>query len=243
MLTISEQPPASESETDASPAPDMSLGNVTKVAIVEDDPAIRKGWLNILKRWPGYEPTGDFKTGEEALEKIPLNPPDFVLMDINLPGMSGIECTRELISILPDVHVIMLTMFGDWDRIFDALRAGATGYLLKRVRPAALKAALEDARVGGSPMTPHIARLVVKYFHGAPLLKKKEESRGNLEVLSPKEGDVMRLLSEGCPYIEIADKLEISVDTVRTHIRRIYQKLQVHSRTAAVVKYLTAKNS
>jgi len=224
------------------PFPIMPSTNETSVAIVEDDAAICKGWSNLIKRWPGYRPAGEFRSGEEAIEKIPLNPPDFVLMDINLPGMSGIECTRELKHLLPDVNVLMLTMFSDWDRVFDALRAGASGYLLKRIRPAALKAALEDAKSGGAPMTPYIATQVVKYFQNIPSPVKKTVEAGDIGPLSPKENEVIKLLSDGSQYIEIADKLGMSVDTVRTHIRRIYQKLHVHSRTAAVVKYLAAKN-
>jgi len=187
---------------------------------------------------------GEFRTGEEALESLLESPSDFVLMDINLPGISGIECTRELKRLQPDVSILMLTMFDDWDRIFDALRAGAAGYLLKRVRPAALKAAFEEAKAGGAPMTPSIARLVVKYFQNLPLgaSARKAEAKGSLDCLSPKESDVVKYLSKGCQYSEIADSLGISMDTVRTHIRRIYQKLHVHSRTSAVVKYLAVKS-
>jgi len=224
--------------------PAMHPPTPTSVAVVEDDAKIRKGWVNLLKRWPGFSVVGEFRSGEEALESLLQSPPDFVLMDINLPGMSGIECTRELKRQQPDVSIIMLTMFDDWDRIFDALRAGASGYLLKRVRPAALKAAFEEARTGGAPMTPSIARLVFRYFQnltiGAPA--RKVEARETLDCLSPKEGEVVKFLSEGCQYNEIAGRLGISVDTVRTHIRRIYQKLHVHSRTSAVVKYLASKN-
>lgn len=238
---MSEQFPADQSNLDTFPDSVMPPLNITKIAIVEDDLAIRKGWMNILRGWSEYEPVGEFRTGEEAIEKLPLNPPDFVLMDINLPGMSGIECTRQLKSILPDVNVLMITMFGDWDRIFDALRAGAVGYLRKQVRPDALKAALEEAMAGGSPMTPHVARQVVKYFHNAST-SKGQENQGELESLTRKEGDVIRLLAEGCSYIEIGEKMKVSVDTVRTHIRRIYRKLQVHSRTGAILKYLAAKS-
>jgi DNA-binding NarL/FixJ family response regulator len=206
------------------------------VAIVEDDASVRAGWVSVLERLPGYRVAGEFGSGEEALEKLPQNPPDFVLMDINLPGISGIECTRELKRRLPDVQVLMLTMFGDRDRIFDALRAGASGYLLKRTTPAAFKAALEEALAGGAPMSPYVARQVVQYFQKSP--PAEAERAPEMDRLSPKENDIIKLLSEGCQYKEIADRLSISMDTVRTHIRRIYQKLHVHSRTDAVVKFL-----
>jgi DNA-binding NarL/FixJ family response regulator len=208
------------------------------VAIVEDDEPIRDGWVNILKELGGYRITGEFKSGEEALEGILKNPPDFVLMDINLPGMTGIECARELKRQIPYIEVLMLTMFGDLDRIFDALRAGASGYLLKRTSPAALKAAMEEVRMGGAPMSPYIARQVVDHFRRNPAEKTSADSAEQVERLSPKESEILKLLAEGAPYKEIADKLEIHIDTVRTHIRRIYRKLHVHSRTDAAMKYL-----
>jgi DNA-binding NarL/FixJ family response regulator len=213
------------------------------IAIVEDDASVRAGWVSILERLPGYHVAGEFGSGEEALEKLPKAPSDFVLMDINLPGMSGIECTRELKRRLPDVQVLMLTMFGDRDRIFDALRAGASGYLLKRTTPSALKASLEEALAGGAPMSPYVARQVVQYFQTPEPPSAANPARApEVDRLSPKETDILKLLSEGCQYKEIADKCEISMDTVRTHIRRIYHKLHVHSRTDAVVKYLASEN-
>jgi DNA-binding NarL/FixJ family response regulator len=220
----------------------MSPSKSVAVAIVEDDATIRAGWVNILDRLPGYHIAGKFSNGEEALTKLAMNPPDFVLMDINLPGMSGIECTRELKRLLPDVQVIMLTMFGDRDRIFDALRAGASGYLLKRTTPSALKAALEEALAGGAPMSPYVARQVVQYFQTSPFAHTPGRI-ADVDRLSPKENNILKLLSEGCQYKEIAAKLDISMDTVRTHIRRIYHKLHVHSRTDAVVKYLASERA
>jgi DNA-binding NarL/FixJ family response regulator len=219
----------------------MPPSKTVAVAIVEDDVTIRDGWVSILRRLSGYRAAGEFGNGEEALEQLPKSPPDFVLMDINLPGMSGIECTRALKSVLPEVQVIMLTMFGDRDRIFEALRAGASGYLLKRTTPTALKAALEEAKAGGAPMSPYVARQVVQFFQKSPAVAAPAKSGTGVSDLSPKESDILKLLSEGCQYKEIADKLEISMDTVRTHIRRIYHKLHVHSRTDAVVKYLGAE--
>lgn len=216
-----------------------SLKNVS-VAIVEDDAAVRDGWVRVLERLPGYRIAGEFGSGEEALEKLTTAPPDFVLMDINLPGISGIECTRELKRRQPNVQVLMLTMFGDRDRIFDALRAGASGYLLKRTTPTALKAALEEAFAGGAPMSPYVARQVVQYFQTSEKPSANAERAPGVDRLSPKESDILKLLSEGCQYKEIADKLDIRMDTVRTHIRRIYHKLHVHTRTDAVVKYLAS---
>jgi DNA-binding NarL/FixJ family response regulator len=226
-------------------SPQTMPRKAVSVAIVEDDAVIRRGWVDILQRLSGYRAAGEFGSGEEALENLPKDPPDFVLMDINLPGMSGIECTRELKRLLPDVEVLMLTMFGDRDRIFEALRAGAGGYLLKRTSPSALKAALEEACAGGAPMSPYVARQVVQYFRPSAIdtAARGQERHDGVEKLSPKENDILKLLAGGCQYKEIADRLEISMDTVRTHIRRIYQKLHVHSRTDAVVKYLAGEKA
>jgi DNA-binding NarL/FixJ family response regulator len=225
--------------------PEKSPDQVARIAIVEDDPQNRMEWVKALGQWPGYRVAGEYGSAEEALEKLPQNPPDYVLMDINLPGMSGIECTRELKRVLPETEVLMLTMFGEWDRIFDALRAGASGYLLKRMRPAGLKTALEELKTGGAPMTPAIARKVVKYFRGARLggVPPRETPHVDwvLNCLSPKENDVLKPLSEGCSYAQISERMGITLNTVRTYIRRTYEKLQVQSRTEAVIKYLSAK--
>ena len=228
--------------------PEELPDKIANVAIVEDDVNNRREWVKALNQWPGYCVVGEFGSGEEALERLPQNPPNFVLMDINLPGMSGIECTRKLKRLVPDTEILMLTMFGEWDRIFDALRAGAAGYLLKRMRPAGLKVALEELRAGGAPMTPAIARKVVKYFRSARLGEvPTRESRESHQVdwvlncLSPKENDVLKFLSEGCSYAQISERMGISMNTVRTYIRRTYEKLQVQSRTEAVIKYLSAK--
>ncbi len=215
-----------------------SSPKATTVGIVEDDSAIRASWVKILNGLPGYRCVGEFGSAEEALAGVPMNPPDFVLMDINLPGMSGVECTRLLKRRLPNVEVVMLTMFGDRDRIFDALRAGASGYLLKRTTPATLKAALDEARAGGAPMSPQVARQVVQFFQPQ---KAVAGAADDLETLSEREAEILLLLTKGFQYKEIADKLGISIDTIRTYIRRIYQKLHVHSRTEAVVKYLRSE--
>jgi DNA-binding NarL/FixJ family response regulator len=216
------------------------------VTIVDADPATRREGVNALKRWPEYRVAAEYGSGEEALEKIPLDPPTFVLMDIALSGISGIECTRALKRVLPAVHILMLTASGDWEDIFEAFRAGATGYLLKDLSAADLKAALEEVGSGGVPAAPPIARQVLTHFRNA--CRKSEEPARNGEVvdwvldcLSPRENDVLKWLSEGCDYVKIARRMGISLNTVRTYIRRIYDKLQVQSRTAAVLKYLAAK--
>ena len=207
------------------------------LSIVEDDPVIRASWVKIINRSPGYRCVSDYGSAEEALPGLIKAPPDFVLMDINLPGKSGIECTRELKRRLPKVEVVMLTMFDDRDNLFEALRAGASGYLLKRTTSAALLEALNHLKAGGSPMSPQIARQVVQFFRQN---EPAAESSGDDGVgkLSARENEILRCLAEGRHYKEIADHLNLSMDTVRTYIRRTYEKLHVHSRTEAVVKYL-----
>jgi len=215
-------------------------GSSTAVAIVEDDAGIRAGWCAIVNRMPGYRCVADFGSAEQALAQLPKDPPEIVLMDINLPGKSGIQCTRELKRLAPKVEVVMLTMFGDRDHLFEALQAGACGYLLKRTTPDGLKDALDQARCGGAPMSPQIARQVVEFFQRKtppPASKPNAE----LEGLSGREAEVLRLLAEGQPYKNIATQLELTLDTVRTYIRRIYQKLHVNSRTEAVVKFLQSE--
>jgi DNA-binding NarL/FixJ family response regulator len=204
------------------------------ISIVEDDSVIRAGWVKIINRSHGYRCVSDYGSAEAALIGLVKEPPDFVLMDINLPGKSGIECTRELKRRLPKLEIVMLTMFDDRDNLFEALRAGATGYLLKRTTRAALLEALDELRGGGSPMSPQIARQVVQFF-------RKHEPAGEsegVEKLSARENEILRCLAEGRHYKEIANQLQLSMDTVRTYIRRTYEKLHVHSRTEAVVKYL-----
>ncbi|MCX7824703.1 MAG: response regulator transcription factor [Verrucomicrobiae bacterium] len=202
------------------------------VAIVEDKAALRQDLADLINSRKGLRCIGAFATGEEALAALPKAPPDVVLMDINLPGMSGIDCTRELKARLPKTEIVMLTMFEDADKIFAALRAGASGYLLKRAAIAELPEAIEQAHRGGSPMTPQIARHVVQFF------QSQSSQPANAEGLTERERDLLSLLARGRQYKEIAEQLGISVDTVRSHIRRIYRKLHVHSRTEAAVKFL-----
>jgi DNA-binding NarL/FixJ family response regulator len=233
----------------ASPAKESSPPNAPSethsraaVVLVEDDAMIRTSWMRILNRMANFRCTGAYASGEEALEEIPKIAPNLALMDIRLPGISGIECARALKRLLPGLEIIMLTMFADSDLIFEALRAGASGYLLKRTTPADLRQALEQARNGGAPMSPQIARQIVQFFqHDKPA--RSESGNETTEKLSSRETAILQLLAEGRPYKEIADHLEISMDTVRTYIRRAYHKLHVHSRTDAVVKYLGVEPS
>jgi len=202
------------------------------VALVEDDAGIRDNLVALLNGSPGYRCAGACGSAEVALAQIPHWKPDVVLMDINLPRMSGIECVARLKARMPDLLVLMLTVYEDGDSIFRALKAGASGYLIKRVATDKLLAAIDDACSGGSPMSCHIARKVVQFFHQAGPSDEVSEN------LSPRETEILELLVAGCFFKEIADRLGIGGETVRTHVNHIYRKLHVRSRTEAVVKYL-----
>lgn len=178
----------------------------------------------------GVECAGVFTTAEEALLHIPKHPPDVAVVDINLPGMSGIELVARLKETCPGVLCLILTTYEDGAPIFDALKAGASGYILKRAPAQEIVSAIIQVHQGGSPMSPQIARRVVNFFHNRP-------PADELDVLSEREREVLQLLSEGSMYKEIAGHLNISIDTVRSHVRKIYEKLHVHSRTGAVLKY------
>jgi len=201
------------------------------VSIVEDDAQARKilaGWIN---RATGFRLAGEWGDGESALKALPEKSPNVVLMDINLPGISGVEAVRRLKPTLPDTQFVMLTVYEDADHIYDALSAGATGYLLKQTPREELLGALSDVHQGGSPMTSNIARKVVQSF------KQSFAPVPPGEQLSPREQEVLELLARGYLYKEIADRLNISVPTVNTYIRRMYEKLHVRSRGQAVAKY------
>jgi DNA-binding NarL/FixJ family response regulator len=179
-------------------------------------------------------------TAEEALADLPQVKPEVVLMDINLPGMNGVECVRKLKTLLPQTQVMMLTVYEDTENIFNALAAGANGYLLKRTPTKELIEAIREVQRGGSPMTTHIARMVVQSFQktltaGPPA---GASQGGDISDLSEREQQVLDLLARGLIYKEIADKLNIGYETVHTYIRRIYEKLQVRTRTEAVAKFL-----
>lgn len=201
------------------------------VCIVEDDAQARKILAGWISRASGFRLAGEWGNAESALPALPERKPDVVLMDINLPGMSGVEAVRQLKPLLPQTQFVMLTVYEDADHIYNALAAGATGYLLKQTPRAELLRALEDVHHGGSPMTSNIARKVVQSFRQAPALATDSEG------LSPREQEVLDLLARGYLYKEIAERLNISIPTVNTYVRRMYEKLHVRSRAQAVAKY------
>ena len=203
-----------------------------KVAIVDDDEGIRASLATLIRRAPALRLTGDYPNAEAALKEIPSHPPDVVLMDINLPGINGVECVRQLKTILPGAQFLMLTVYEDSDSLFNSLKAGASGYLLKRTASARLLEAIHDVHAGGSPMSPQLARRVVQFF-SKPAADDSQVSR-----LAPGEKEFLDQLAKGYAYKEIADRMNISIDTVRSYVRTVYEKLHVHSRTEAVVKYL-----
>ncbi len=201
------------------------------VSIVDDDAPARGILTDWIRRAQGFRCAGAHASGEAALATLPAEKPTVVLMDINLPGMTGIECVRLLKPLLPETQFVMLTVYEDADHIFNALAAGATGYLLKRTPRAELLAALKDVHAGGSPMSSNIARKVVQSF------QRPDSQSSEAEDLSPREREVLELLARGYLYKEISDSLQISVVTVNGYIRRIYEKLHVRSRAQAVAKY------
>jgi DNA-binding NarL/FixJ family response regulator len=207
---------------------------ITDVAIVEDNAALGAGLRKIVESAPDFRCLGVWTTAEDALKKIDAFRPQVVLMDINLPGMSGIEATARIKQHLPELQVIMVTVYRDHDQIFAALKAGASGYLLKRSTPEEVRQAIRDVRSGGAPMSAEIARRVVEAFH-QPI---KSADAGADEVkLSKRETEILEHLTKGLANKEIADRLDISVETVRVHLRRVYEKLHVHSRTEAAMKF------
>jgi DNA-binding NarL/FixJ family response regulator len=215
---------------DPDAAPDAS--EMIRVSIVEDDARVRASLARLIDGGHRFRCVSQHESAERAIAELPEVSPDVVLMDVNLPGMSGVDCVRRLKALLPGTQVVMLTVYEDTDLIFAALAAGATGYLLKRTPPDELLDGIRDVHRGGSPMTGHIARKVVQSF--------RDGDRGGPEegALSPREREVLEHLAQGYLYKEIAARLAISYDTVHTYVRRIYEKLQVHSRTEAVAKHL-----
>jgi len=202
------------------------------VSIVDDDAGLRDSISQFLRTAKGFRCLKVYASAKEALEGVPKEPPDVVLMDINMADVDGIECTRLLKAAAPTVQILMLTVYEDTDKIFKALAAGASGYMLKRTAPTKLLEAIRDVHSGGSPMSGPIARKVVQFFQlGSPARKESED-------LSARERQVLQLLAQGYAYKQIGDELGVSMDTTRTYIRRIYEKLHVHSRTEAVVRFL-----
>lgn len=202
------------------------------VSIVEDDAQVRGSLAELIDGSPGYRCVSRHGSAEDALVEIPRGKPDVTLMDINLPGLNGVECVRRLKPQLPKTQIIMLTVYQNTELIFNALAAGATGYMLKQTPPAELLAAITDVHGGGSPMSSHIARKIVSSF------QKPVEAARDAVALSPREIEVLDLLSKGYLYKEIADMLKLTYATVHTHIRHIYEKLHVRSRTEAVARHL-----
>jgi DNA-binding NarL/FixJ family response regulator len=214
----------------------MTSPNIT-VCIVEDDADLRESIAHYIRETDGFECVGTYPTAEEALESLPAQKPDIVLVDINLPGMDGIQCVKKLKLLIPGLQAMMLTVYDNSDRIFEALAAGACGYLIKRTPPQKLIEAILDVRNGGSPMSSSIARKVVQAFQPSP------HASALIEHLAPREQQVLELLAKGRAYKQIADEMNLSMGTIRTYIRRVYEKLHVNCRTDAVVKYLDATGS
>ncbi len=204
-----------------------------RVSIVEDDQLTRESLAELLRLAKGLEVLATYPDAESAIAAVPAQRPDVLLVDINLPGQSGIECVTQLKAQLPALQVLMLTTYDNSDAIFDSLRAGAGGYLLKRTRGPELIAAIKEVHEGGSPMSASIARKVVTYFQAPPKPGSPE-----LESLTAREHEILKHLADGLQYKEIAEQLTISTSTVRAHLHTIYGKLHVQSRTEAVVKYL-----
>ena len=206
-----------------------------KVALVEDHPKVAESWIRLINSFPDFKCICSCSTGEEALRVIPQEKPDVVLMDIFLPRMSGIECTAKLKALLPQTQIVILTAMDDQELVFMALEAGADGYLLKRTKPSELRTALLDVLGGGAPMTSQIARRVIETF------RRQATTRDESVRLSVREEQILMLLSQGFANKQIADKLELSVDTVCSHLKHVFSKLHVRSRTEAVVRYMASK--
>ena len=208
---------------------------MTTIAIVEDNPGLGKSLRAVVESTPECKCVALWRTGEEALIEAPALRPDLMLMDIHLPGISGIETTARLKSLLPETLVMMVTVYRDHDKIFEALKAGASGYLLKRSSPAEVRQAIVEMRGGGSPMSTEIARRVVEAFHKPAQPDGKAVVEGT--QLTKRETEILELLTQGQANKEIAFRLGLSVETVRVHLKRIYDKLHVHSRTEAAMKF------
>jgi DNA-binding NarL/FixJ family response regulator len=204
-----------------------------RVAIVEDNAGVRENWAKLLAAEPGFQCVATCESGEAALKTFPAVRPQVVLMDINLPGMSGIECTARLKEKLPGTQILMVTVYADNEHVFEALKAGASGYLLKCTEPAELTRSISDVLRGGAPMTGQIARRVIEIF------RRPSVSPGPMTDLTQRERETLELLAQGYANKEIAARLGASVETIRVHVRHLYDKLHVHSRTEAAAKYLS----
>jgi len=205
---------------------------IIRIALVEDDPKLRDDLREFLSRVPDFTLVGVYESAEEAIISMPAQRPEVVLMDINLPGMNGVICVARLKKNLPETQFMMLTVYEDHDRLFQSLLSGASGYLLKRTTPSQVINAIRELSEGGSPISPQIARRIVQYFQTSEGISKK------VKALTPHQKLFLDQLAKGYRYKEIADNLGLTMDGVRGNIRRIYEKLHVHSRTEAVMKYL-----
>jgi len=214
------------------------VNKAIQVALVEDDPHLRANLAAMLNSAAGFQCQAAYQDATAALRGIPANRPDVVLMDINLPGMLGTDCVRELKNLTPNIPVLMLTVYEDSEQIFKSLMAGATGYLLKRTPKDKLLEAIREVDAGGAPMSRQIARRVVQFFQKVNELPTDRQKPNVVLSLTDREQEVLAALAKGYAYKEIAGQLSISFETVRTHLRTIYEKLHVHSRTEAVLKYL-----
>jgi len=209
------------------------MATLHRIAIVEDDTETRRLLVGMVRSTPPLQLVGEYGATDVAVARLPADQPDVVLMDINLPGMNGIECVRQLKLVLPSTQFLMLTVYEDQNHIFAALAAGATGYLLKNTKRTQLLEAITQISNGGSPMSSAIARKVVQSFARPPAAPSPV-----VESLSPREQAVLELIAKGFLCKEIADQLGVTGHTVNTYIRRIYEKLQVRSRSQAVALYL-----
>jgi DNA-binding NarL/FixJ family response regulator len=210
----------------------MKVQTTLNVCIVDDDDRFRKNLAALLSRTEGFCCTGSFRTAEEALKGVQETMSNVVVMDINLPGMSGVDCVRKMKPAHPELQIIMLTVYGDDELIFNALEAGAAGYLLKRSTPRAILEAIADVSRGGAPMSSYIARRVVQSFH------ERGQARETQTNLTKREEEILGYVAKGFINKEIADALGVGLETIRAHLKSIYDKLHVRSRTEAAVKYV-----
>lgn len=203
-----------------------------KFSVVEDQRDMRESLIKFLEGVAELRCVGSHADARDALRKIPAEAPDVVLMDINMPGMNGIECVSQLKKSCPSIDVLMLTTYDDGDLIFDALRAGANGYLLKNMRREDLVEAVRQVHAGGAPMSFQVARKVINHFH------QPRKNNSEVDKLTSRETEILRLLAKGLAYKQIASQLGITISTIRTHIRAVYEKLHVHTRTEAAMKFV-----
>ncbi len=219
----------------ATPSNTPPVHGALRVALVEDQREVRESWSRLVGSFPEFSCVCTCASGEEAVRMVPAAHPDVILMDIFLPRMSGIECTARLKSILPGSKIVILTASDDDELVFLALEAGADGYLLKRTQPEHLRAALLDVLSGGAPMTSEIARRVIESF------RQKGRTRDDTIRLTVREEEALVLLSKGYSNKEIAEQLGLGIETVRSHLKHIYEKMHVRSRAEAVARYMTSR--